>query len=111
MTTWQKTTTRFGERCPASPARRYPEWLERSEADFGMVMLEALSAIGDELSYIQDQGHLQAKIDTATQRDAVTRLARLVDYEPTTRLPARANDAPMCRHRQVSFRRGYPLQR
>ena len=64
-------------------ALRYPEWRERSEADFGVVMLEALSFIGDELSYIQDEGHRQARIETATSRRAVTRLARLVDYEPS----------------------------
>jgi hypothetical protein len=63
-------------------SQRYPEWRERAEADFGMVMLEALSVLGDELSYIQDSGHLQARIDTATERDALVRLARLVDYEP-----------------------------
>jgi Baseplate J-like protein len=62
--------------------QRYPEWRERAEADFGMVVLEALSGIGDELSYIQDQTHLQARIDTATERRSIVRLARLVDYEP-----------------------------
>ncbi|MFP5391138.1 MAG: hypothetical protein ACLGI6_06280 [Gammaproteobacteria bacterium] len=61
---------------------RYPEWRERSEADFGMVMMDALSAIGDQLSYIQDQLHLQANIETASTRAALVRLARLVDYEP-----------------------------
>lgn len=69
--------------------QRYPEWRERAEADFGMVMLEALSAVGDELSYIQDQGHLQGRIDTATTRDALVRLARLVDYEPAPITSAR----------------------
>src|SRR5260370_10963911 len=63
-------------------AQRFPEWRERAEADFGMVMLEALSAVGDELSYIQDQIHLQAKIELATERRSIVRLARLVDYEP-----------------------------
>jgi hypothetical protein len=63
-------------------SQRYPEWRERAEADFGMVMLEALSAIGDELSYIQDLAHPQAQIDTATERRSIVRLARLVDCEP-----------------------------
>jgi hypothetical protein len=70
-------------------SQRYPEWRERAETDFGMVMLEALSALGDELSYIQDRGHLQARIDTATERDALVRLARLVDYEPAPVISAR----------------------
>jgi hypothetical protein len=63
-------------------ALRYPEWQERSEADFGMMFLEALSAVGDELSYGQDRIAAEASIDTATQRRSVVRLARLVDYEP-----------------------------
>jgi hypothetical protein len=69
---------------------RYPEWRERCEADFGMVMMEALSAIGDQLSYIQDQLHLQANIETAGTRAALVRLARLVDYEPAPVLSAHA---------------------
>ena len=36
-------------------SQRYPNWQERSEADFGMMFLEALSAVGDELSYLQDR--------------------------------------------------------
>jgi len=69
---------------------RYPEWRERAEADFGVMMMEALSSVGDELSYIQDAGHLQANIETATERRAVVRLARLVDYEPRPVMSARA---------------------
>jgi hypothetical protein len=61
---------------------RYPAWLERSEADVGMVMLEALSALGDEFSYLQDRVHAEASLETATQRRSLVRLARLVDYEP-----------------------------
>ena len=36
-------------------ALAYPLWVERSEPDLGMVLIEALSAIGDELSYLQDR--------------------------------------------------------
>lgn len=68
--------------------QRYPEWQERGEADLGSVLLEALSAVGDQLSYIQDRWHLQAQIETATERDAIVQLARLVDYEPTPVLSA-----------------------
>src|SRR6266702_122300 len=63
--------------------QRYPEWRERAEPDLGMMMLEALSALGDEQSYIQDRIHLQAKIDTATERRSLVRLSRLADYEPS----------------------------
>jgi hypothetical protein len=64
---------------------RYPTWVERSEADFGMMMAEALSAVGDELSYLQDRVAAEATLPTATQRRSLVSLARLVDYEP---LPA-----------------------
>jgi len=61
---------------------RYPSWQERSEADFGVMFLEALSAVADELSYTQDRVASEASLLTATQRRSVQRHARLVDYEP-----------------------------
>jgi hypothetical protein len=63
-------------------ALRYPAWQERSEADFGVMFMEALSAIADELSYQQDRVAAEAWLETATQRRSLVRLARLVDYEP-----------------------------
>src|SRR5262249_45927790 len=63
-------------------ALRYPEWQERSEADFGMMFLESLAGLGDDLSYTQDRVAAEATIDTPTQRRPTVRLARLVDYEP-----------------------------
>jgi uncharacterized phage protein gp47/JayE len=63
-------------------ALRYPEWQERSEADFGMVFLEALCSLADDLSYTQDRIAAEAALSTATQRRSLVRLARLVDYEP-----------------------------
>ena len=62
---------------------RYPNWMERSEADFGLVIAEILSAVGDELSYLQDRVAAEASIVNATQRRSLVSLARLVDYEPT----------------------------
>ena len=41
---------------------RYPNWVERSEADFGMMMSEVLSAVGDELSYLQDRVAAEATL-------------------------------------------------
>jgi hypothetical protein len=69
-------------------ALRYPQWLERSEADFGMMFLEALSALADDLSYTQDRFALEGSLVTATQRHSVVRHARLVDYEPTPAVAA-----------------------
>jgi hypothetical protein len=61
---------------------RYPTWLERSEADIGVVLMEALAAMADEFSYYQDRISAEATIMTATQRLSVIQHARLVDYEP-----------------------------
>jgi hypothetical protein len=63
-------------------ALRYPAWVERSEADVGVVLMEALSAMADELSYYQDRVAAESTIVTATQRLSAVRHARLVDYEP-----------------------------
>jgi hypothetical protein len=63
-------------------ALRYPAWQERSEADFGVMFLEALSSLADDLSYQQDRIQAEAGLETATQRRSVVSLARLVDYEP-----------------------------
>jgi hypothetical protein len=69
-------------------ALRYPGWQERSEADFGVMFMEALCSVADDLSYSQDRIAAEATIDTATQRRSMIRLARLVDYEP---MPATAS--------------------
>ena len=65
-------------------ALRYPQWQERSEADFGMMFLEALSGLADDLSYTQDRVATEASLPTTTQRRSIVRHARLVDYEPRT---------------------------
>jgi Baseplate J-like protein len=70
-------------------ALRYPEWQERSEADFGVMFLEALAGLADDLSYIQDRVAAEGTLQTATQRRSIVRLARLVDYEPRPATSAR----------------------
>lgn len=70
-------------------ALRYPAWQERSEADVGVMFLEALSALADDLSYTQDRIAAEATLETATQRRSIVRLARLVDYEPRPATAAR----------------------
>jgi hypothetical protein len=63
-------------------AQRYPAWQERSEADFGVMFMEALCGIADELSYLQDRVAAEAALLTVTQRRSLVSMARLVDYEP-----------------------------
>jgi hypothetical protein len=69
-------------------AQRYPAWQERSEADFGVMFMEALSAVADELSYLQDRVAAESTLLTATQRRSLVSMARLVDYEPAPTLSA-----------------------
>jgi hypothetical protein len=64
-------------------ALRYPDWKERSEADFGVMMMEVLAALADDFSYMQDRIAAEASLETATQRRSIVRQARLVDYEPS----------------------------
>ena len=63
-------------------ALRYPDWKERSEADSGVMFLESLCALADNLAYTQDRVAWEGKLETATQALSIRRLARLVDYEP-----------------------------
>jgi hypothetical protein len=79
----------FKRALSAFSAVRYPEWQEQSEADFGVMFMEALSALADDLSYQQDRIAAEAWIDTATERRSLVRLARLVDYEPPVATAAR----------------------
>jgi hypothetical protein len=78
----------FQQALLAFSSLRYPNWVERSEADFGMMMSELLSAVGDELSYLQDRVAAEATLPNATQRRSLVSLARLVDYEPQPAISA-----------------------
>jgi len=70
-------------------ARRHPAWEERSPADFGVMFLETLASVADDLSYLQDRTSAEAWLETATERRSVVRHARLVDYEPRPATAAR----------------------
>ncbi len=70
-------------------AIRYPRYRERSEADFGVMVMEALCVVADDLSYTQDRFAAEAALESATQRRSLIRLARLVDYEPAPATAAR----------------------
>lgn len=61
-------------------AHRYPDWQDRLEPDIGMMLVEVLSALGDEFAYSQDRIAREAHFDSATQRRSLRSLARLVDY-------------------------------
>lgn len=69
---------------------RYPDWNDRLEADAGVMMVEVMSALGDEMSYYQDRISREAYLETATQRRSIRRHARLVDYQMHDGLGAKA---------------------
>lgn len=59
-----------------------PKWTNRDPADFGMTMLELFAYIGDQLNYYIDRSINESFITTASQRDNVLKLARLLGYQP-----------------------------
>lgn len=69
-----------------------PEWLDRSEADLGIVLMELLAFAGDQLSYLQDRVALEGFLRTATQRESVRKLVRMIDY---TMDPGRSAEATL----------------
>jgi hypothetical protein len=64
-------------------ALRYPAWQERSEADFGVMFMEALSSLADDLSYQQDR--IAAGLAETHERRSLVRLA---DWWTTSRAPS-----------------------
>jgi len=63
-------------------SQRYPHWQDRLEADVGIMLVEVLSALGDEMAFYQDRIANEAYLETATQRLSLRQHARLVNYEP-----------------------------
>lgn len=61
-------------------SQRYPDWQFRLEADMGMMLIEVMSAFGDELAYNQDRIAREAHLETATQRRSVRHHTKLIDY-------------------------------
>jgi hypothetical protein len=61
-------------------SQRYPDWPDRLEADAGVMLVEVMSALGDEMAYYQDRVGREAYLETADQRRSLRQHARLVDY-------------------------------
>ena len=57
-----------------------PNWTETNPSDHGIMYVELLAHVADQISYSQDTAATQGYLGTATQRVAVRRHARLVDY-------------------------------
>lgn len=57
-----------------------PEWKSRDANDFGIILLELYAYMGDLMSYYIDRSANEAFLDTASQRDSVVRLAKMLNY-------------------------------
>lgn len=60
---------------------KLPEWTDRSEADFGIVLVELFAYMADILSYYQDRVANEAFLQTAQERRSVIDHLRLIGYE------------------------------
>ena len=69
-------------------AQRHPDWRLPIPADFGVMMLEIMAALGDEFSYTQDRYDAETRFGSATQRASLFSHARLVEYRPNVGRPA-----------------------
>jgi len=69
---------------------KLPEWTDRSEADFGIVLIELFAYMGDILSYYQDRIANEAFLTTAQERRSVINHLRLLGYEMAPAAPAAA---------------------
>lgn len=60
-----------------------PSWTSRDASDFGIVLIELFSYMGDVLNHYIDRSANEAFITKASQRENVLLLARLLSYIPT----------------------------
>lgn len=66
-----------------------PEWRDRSPADLGVTLVEALAYAADHASYYQDAVATEAYLPLARLRPSVRRHARLLGYRPSEGTNAR----------------------
>lgn len=67
---------------------RVPEWEGDVPSDFGVAMVESFAYVGDILNYYIDRVASEAFLDTATQRQSVINIAKLLGYSPSRRRSA-----------------------
>jgi hypothetical protein len=65
-----------------------PKWTNRDPSDFGMVMIELFSYIGDELNFYIDRSLNESFLSTASQKESVLQIAKILGYVPTSASPS-----------------------
>ena len=71
-------------------AQTMPGWTETHVPDIGVMLVDLLAYVGDQLSYYQDAVATEAYLGTARQRISLRRHVRLVDYRVQEGCNARA---------------------
>ncbi len=66
----------------------FPTWTDTAVANFGNILLEMFAWCMDVLGFYQDNQAIESRITTARQRKNLLALAKLVNYEPATAVPA-----------------------
>jgi len=73
----------FREHLIETIPNRVPEWTSRNPSDFGMVLVDLFSYIGDNLSFYADRIANEAFLRTAVRRRSVLDIAKMLNYQPT----------------------------
>ncbi len=60
----------------------FPEWTEQSVASFGNVLVELFAFVGDVLGFYLDARARETRLSTATRRESIVQLAKLLGYVP-----------------------------
>lgn len=70
----------------------FPTWTDQNVTNFGNILLELFSFVGDTLSFYQDNQARESRMITATQRKNVINLAKMLGYTPSGSRAAQATE-------------------
>ena len=65
-----------------------PQWTSRDPSDIGIAILEMFAHMSDVLHYYIDRSASEAFLSTASQRDSVLRIAKMLGYTPADTSPS-----------------------
>jgi hypothetical protein len=65
-----------------------PEWRNRTENDFGIVLIELFAYMSDMLSFYIDRAANESSLQTAVLRESVLAFAEMLGYVPDHMIPA-----------------------
>lgn len=65
-----------------------PQWTNRDPSDLGIAILELFAHMADVLHYYVDRSASESFIATASQRDSVLKIAKMLGYTPTDTTPS-----------------------